>query len=1070
MGIVRPLKKGMSAVSGATAGLSSSVVPGVFDLHCWTSQQWHPLSTGSWRLFPFPDGDRIVIRRLCTLSLLVCVAGVFVGTLAAAAELEPWSYADWKPGGQRTTLDGITFDSTVHCGGGHNFVRVGPDHYRFRARIDHAPYAWRFYFRIECPDAVGRTITLEVADFNHAGRTVWHEGATVYSTDDQDWRSLPPENIEIVPWTPTAGEGSDADYGDRSHVPYGVRYRLRLAKPVMWFAVPTPCTLQRSKRLLDRLAEAHPKLVDVKTIGHSYHSESHGYPLRMARITAPGTSARKNVAIIAGEHSAESAGLYACEGWILEVLKHPDWLEEFAFHFVPVVNVDGIYYGTSYYGMAPELAQGIGQNISSNWAKRTLPEIKMLWSLLGELRPVFFASLHNGRHRRSMEALGPAGPGTDALVAAWRREVGFEFDGVRSHGAADRAWGILNQAGVTQLAYTIETVLLCRQEGFDTFQASYVETGRQLARGTVAGLRELGPRAEAPNVVSMKLKASPNSAAKTKESSTEQVDRLYFNGDDFTAQLPWFYHDMPFDEFREHDIHSFEVNGINLRSGDYTVALIPCDRSETLSVSFDGRSFEQMPVKDGVVELTGVGIHNRMLSIYVKAVDERTKAPLESVWAYPPEVTLAEAKDSAKTFDAYRRNIRLGDREILQKDNWDEFHEVLNRPGFGKPQLRAMFDDIVGWCKRRQVLDPDDIHYGAIYSEEDKYDFRDAAAAAVCFTHAWKDTGDDEYRRRAVLARDYCYKGQHMDDPSNRARFGGFCHMIHGAWGPGMQRLGGELGSTVGVETGIIANLLVKLIELGLEPSAKDVEHLRAAGVWMINNECSPGTFRHHEGASHDCQNSNALGAEAIVRVYYALKKLGHEPPEEWLTAARRGVVHYVEGQEAIGCWPYVFAKIGRGQAFCEHNIPDQGMGAYHFLVACDTAAFGELPGADDAMRRAARWWLSMSRFDRSGPMVTIDLDDREARGTLKFSRFTWCRFMAAASLIRIAEATGEEEPWRQLALCYMEHVDTKLRNRTDLERAPFRRATSEEMTLCSWIQAVEWAGVLLREMEERLP
>ena len=71
---------------------------------------------------------------------------------------------------------------------------------------------------------------------------------------------------------------------------------------------------------------------------------------------------------------------------------------------------------------------------------------------------------------------------------------------------------------------------------------------------------------------------------------------------------------------------------------------------------------------------------------------------------------------------------------------------------------------------------------------------------------------------------------------------------------------------------------------------------------------------------------------------------------------------------------------------------------------------------------------------------------------------------------MRIAQRTGEKEPWRPLALRYMEHVDIKLRNETDPIKAPFQRATTDAMTLCSWIQAIEWAGVLLREMEERLP
>ena len=111
-----------------------------------------------------------------------------------------------------------------------------------------------------------------------------------------------------------------------------------------------------------------------------------------------------------------------------------------------------------------------------------------------------------------------------------------------------------------------------------------------------------------------------------------------------------------------------------------------------------------------------------------------------------------------------------------------------------------------------------------------------------------------------------------------------------------------------------------------------------------------------------------------------------------------------------------------------------------------------------------------MSRIDRRGPFPTIDLDDRRAAGDLKFSAFTWCRFMAAASLMRIAASSGEQAPWRQLALRYMEHVHTKLWNRTDAATAPVKRATRDDMTLCSWIQAAEWDGVLLREIEEGLP
>ena len=94
-----------------------------------------------------------------------------------------------------------------------------------------------------------------------------------------------------------------------------------------------------------------------------------------------------------------------------------------------------------------------------------------------------------------------------------------------------------------------------------------------------------------------------------------------------------------------------------------------------------------------------------MLSFYVKAADVPAGGPLESVWVHPPKTTFAEAKDSAQPFKRYRRDIRLGSREILLKENWDEFYGVLNRKGFGKKQLRQMFDDVYILKRRITVFD-----------------------------------------------------------------------------------------------------------------------------------------------------------------------------------------------------------------------------------------------------------------------------------------------------------------------------------------------------------------------------
>ena len=185
---------------------------------------------------------------------------------------------------------------------------------------------------------------------------------------------------------------------------------------------------------------------------------------------------------------------------------------------------------------------------------------------------------------------------------------------------------------------------------------------------------------------------------------------LRLAGADFTARLPWFYHGMAFDRWRRHDIYNFEANSLDLPPGEYRVALVPRTSAASLAVGFDGLRFEQLPVRDGRVELPARRIDNRMLSLYVKC-------PLESVFIWPAGSDFAAARRSAVPFTRYRRDIRLQEREVLRPDSWDEFYALLRRESFGTRELRAMFDDLAAWCRRRQVLDPGNVHYGAVYSE-----------------------------------------------------------------------------------------------------------------------------------------------------------------------------------------------------------------------------------------------------------------------------------------------------------------------------------------------------------------
>jgi len=401
-----------------------------------------------------------------------------------------WSYADWLPGGERVRLADLVLDSTLHCGNAHDFVQVADGHIRFRSRVHLAPYAWRFLFTIDSPGD-GREITLEVADFNHEGRTPWHESATAYSTDGERWLPFDTGQLEIVDWTPTGHPEIDDAYGDTTHIPYGVRYRLRLDAPRIWFASPAPFTLDYRDALLRELAEAHPDLVDVATVARSAHSDATGYPVTMARIAAPGGRERRSVFVIAGEHAAESAGMYAGEGFMREVLARPEWLERYEFLFVPVLNVDGVFFGRTYFNVSPGITDGVGVNLSATWAERPAPEQQELWRLLERVRPELLVSLHNGRHRDAMDQLCDPGPEAEVINAALRRNLGFELVDAGPPRAPARLPREAMDRGIVRWGFLTEALLLRRLPGTPTFPDSYIEVGRRLARGYFEGLDQL---------------------------------------------------------------------------------------------------------------------------------------------------------------------------------------------------------------------------------------------------------------------------------------------------------------------------------------------------------------------------------------------------------------------------------------------------------------------------------------------------------------------------------------------------------------------------------------------------
>lgn len=541
---------------------------------------------------------------------------------------------------------------------------------------------------------------------------------------------------------------------------------------------------------------------------------------------------------------------------------------------------------------------------------------------------------------------------------------------------------------------------------------------------------------------------------------------LRFRAEDFSARLPWFYYGTEFDPPRESDVFNFEVNGLQLPDRCYALTLVLSDPRDSLEVSRDGERFIEALGRAGLVPMAPVNVSTGRICLHYRGDSPGAPNPVSEVQLHPLAVKLVDVP-GAPLFTDYIRDIGAAESEALNR--WDELWPMLAECDLDGRGLFGMRAALVEWAARRQVRDESDPHFGAIYSEEDKYDFRDAAAAAVAFTREWQSTGNPEWRDRARDARRYVYRGQHDEGE----RLGGWAHMVSGEWGGDHQvdfrRITDPLPPVDGVDTAIIINLLCSAIDAGLEPEDEDIHRLRLGAEWMRRSELRPGVFAHHEGATHDCQNSNALAAMALSRAHNTLAAQGADAPTSWFEAARRGFRHYLEGQEAIGVWPYIFAGVGRGQRFGHQNVPDHGMGLYHFLVAADELGLTHRHDVQAALKRAARWYLCTTRIDEADPQCTIDLEYQREGGGLLFSSFTWCRFMAAGALLRISRVTDEQEPWRALALRLMEHIRAKLWNEDDPERAPVVASCRPDIKLHSWIAAAEWEAVLLGEMIDAL-
>lgn len=909
---------------------------------------------------------------------------------------------------------GIRFDATVPFGNGQRFEHLGGDTYRCHIRVASEPFAQLFHFEIRS-ESTPRQLRLQIVD-----GIAWGSPCYAYSwyqpmlshDDGKTWESIPDCQARLI----STGEGVEDQ---------AMEYAFTLSGSPVRFSSVIPHSLERLGSWLERLQDRHGDVLELDVAGKSVEGRS----IPVLRFTDPEVldCKKARVFLLSGQHPAETEPRLVLEELVELALRTPELLRQFVFEVIPILNVDGVAHGRSYSNVHDV-------NLSTAWEDQNEPEILAACDRVREFRPDVFVDMHSGdfpdvaRFYCAMSEAEQLALERDAQHAF--REITFGH----THSIRDRAVDFLVRNGWVGRGFVLEVPRFPNDVKWYQRQAAEVLTLITRFSGRFV------PEAESVVTPGIRLRFA-----------------------DFVAALPVSYVTGDLNDLRTTQQH-FEVNGLPLPAkGHYAVCLQDVEHSGTgLQVSADGRAWVAPErIEEGWRLFGDIPIPGRKLAFYVrgdKRLPDDATLLIRPSHAYPQDVALEE-------FAEYKRETLLEQRPIFRE--WPTARAAILATDIPLTELRRMFMAMTDWSAARQVLDDSDPHHGGIYSEEDKYSFRDAACAAVAFMLRSRMDSEEDWPLRARLAIDYCLKAQQFAaDPHI---MGGFPEMgmLDDSAGARYRRITDPPSIVTGVDTGLIGWHLVRAFELGVELQDRDVDALRHIGVWMENSELRMGQFRHHHGAVTDCQNSDVIAAATMSRIADFFSSRGIMPSGRWLGCSKRALVHALTGQEGIGEWPYLFATIGgRGHAYHWQSVPDQGM-LLRNLLECDRhPAFRELIDASGCLGRIAHWYLLTSRFTEDGT-ITLDYEEEPGDG-VGFNAFTWCRFMGCASIAQIRQRIGNAPFWRHFVLSQMKFVRDNLWNDTDPERGPVR-ASVVPLKLHSWIQANEWNAVLLHEIMEAL-
>ena len=298
--------------------------------------------------------------------------------------------------------DDVIFDSSFETGNlknvqfqsgdasGNRFYTGEQDHTTASGMTDKH---WWFYFSMN--NVAGKTVTIGLVN-NEDGDmlTRWGGMEPVYSFDNVNWERLSLSDFEVgIP---------------------GCTFQMTITVPAehdkIWLAPLPPYTVA----MRDALLSESSSYLDVESLG----TTPSGQELKVATITddAYSDSNKIKAYVIAMQHSTEVPGGWEADGMIRFLLSDDPTAEairrSYIFRIIPIVNVDGVFYGISRY---TPLRDGVQYDLNRWWSYdvSAMPfEVAKIFADIQTFQPSSFIDIHS--------TIGAEGPTPeDAVTYTW---------------------------------------------------------------------------------------------------------------------------------------------------------------------------------------------------------------------------------------------------------------------------------------------------------------------------------------------------------------------------------------------------------------------------------------------------------------------------------------------------------------------------------------------------------------------------------------------------------------------------------------------------------------------------